>query len=82
MSATSYLVDVYLGDANSALAINIFVRSVVAAGFPLFASNMFTKLGVDWGASVLGFIAVLLAPFPLLMKIFGYKIRSWSKFAK
>ncbi len=81
MSAVIFLVDVYLLNANSALAINTFVRSIVAAGFPMFATYMYEGLGVDWATSVLGFVCVALVPFPLLFWRYGKKIRSWSKYA-
>ena len=38
------------------------VRSAVAAAFPLFTVQMFTKLGVNWAGSLVGFIGLLLAP--------------------
>lgn len=39
MPSVIYLVDVYLFDANSALAANAFVRSLIAASFPLFSTQ-------------------------------------------
>jgi len=81
MSGVVYIIDVYLFNANSATAINTFVRSLVGAGFPMFASYMFEDLGVDWAASVLAFVCVALIPFPIIFWVFGKKIRSWSKFA-
>ena len=41
----NYIVDCYLMNANSAIAGNTVVRSLAGAGFPLFASQMFHKLG-------------------------------------
>ena len=81
MPAVIYLVDVYLYDANSALAANAFVRSLVAAGFPLFATAMYKKLGNQWATSLLAFLCLALVPFPFLFYKYGKKIRSWSKFA-
>lgn len=40
----SYLVDTYLMFAASAFAANTIVRSAVAATFPLFTVQMFTKV--------------------------------------
>lgn len=37
-SAISYLVDTYLMLSASALAANLFVRSILAAAFPLFSN--------------------------------------------
>ncbi|EMC92415.1 hypothetical protein BAUCODRAFT_77726 [Baudoinia panamericana UAMH 10762] len=81
MPAVVYLVDVYLFDANSALAANGFVRAMVAAAFPLFSTYMYEKLGVQWATSLLGFIALALVPAPIFFYLYGKKIRSWSKFA-
>ena len=81
MSGTSYLIDVYLQNANSALAINTFVRSFVAAGFPMFATYMFESLNVDWASSVLGFVCVALIPFPIVFLVYGRRIRGWSRYA-
>ncbi|KXS97475.1 hypothetical protein AC578_9072 [Pseudocercospora eumusae] len=81
MPCVLYLVDVYLYDANSALAANAFVRSLIAASFPLFSIQMYSTLGVQWATSLLGFLCLALVPFPILFYIHGEKIRSWSKFA-
>lgn len=45
MSSISFLVDVYLYHANSALAINTFVRSIIAESCPVFSQRMFSTLG-------------------------------------
>ncbi|KAG9642641.1 MFS general substrate transporter, partial [Aureobasidium melanogenum] len=81
MSGVTYMVDVYLLNANSAIAINTFIRSGVAAGFPMFATYMFEGLGVDWATSLLAFVCIALIPFPLIFWFYGKKIRSLSKFA-
>lgn len=81
MSFLSYLVDTYLMYSASAFAANTFIRSAVAAGFPLFTVQMFTKLGVNWAGSLIGFVALALAPSPFLFYKYGARIRSKSKFA-
>ncbi|KAF2475445.1 MFS general substrate transporter [Lindgomyces ingoldianus] len=81
-SAISYLVDTYLMLAASALAANMFMRSILAAAFPLFAKALFDKLGLDWGMSLLGFIAVAMIPIPFLFYIFGKRIRAVGKRSK
>ena len=77
----AYIVDVYLLRAASAIAVNTFVRSAVAAGFPLFAPALYRRLGVPWATSLLGFLGVALLPCPVLFWIYGKKLRGWSKFA-
>jgi len=81
MPAVIYLVDVYLFDANSALAANSFVRSFVAAAFPLFGTAMYQRLGVPWATSLLGFLCLALVPAPILFYVYGKRIRGMSKFA-
>ncbi|THW56503.1 MFS general substrate transporter [Aureobasidium pullulans] len=81
MSGVTYMVDVYLLNANSAIAINTFIRSAVAAGFPMFATYLYDGLGVDWATSLLAFVCIALIPFPFVFWFYGKKIRSWSKFA-
>lgn len=81
MSGITYIVDVYLLNAASAVAINTFIRSAVAAGFPLFATYMYRGLGVDWATSVLGFICIALIPFPLIFWYYGKTIRGFSRYA-
>ncbi|UKZ77547.1 hypothetical protein TrVFT333_005270 [Trichoderma virens FT-333] len=79
MQGFNYIIDVYLMYANSALAGNALIRSLLGAGFPLFASAMYNRLGVDWATSVLAFLAVAMVPVPVLFLIYGQKMRSWSR---
>ena len=41
---------------------------------------MYDALGVGWGTSVLGFIALAFIPMPLILWTFGERIRN-SKFS-
>ncbi|KAI0322106.1 MFS polyamine transporter [Amylostereum chailletii] len=81
ISFSSYLVDVYLMYSASAFAANTMVRSAVGAVFPLFTVQMFEGLGVNWAASLIGFICVLLMPMPFLFYKYGPRIRGNSKYA-
>lgn len=47
-SVLNYLPDAYPDVAASVLAGNDFMRSMFGAGFPLFASAMYSDLGVAW----------------------------------
>ncbi|KAF9892550.1 hypothetical protein FE257_001659 [Aspergillus nanangensis] len=81
-AALNYLIDTFQTVAASAVAANTFLRSVFAGCFPLFASIMFRRLGVDWASSVLGFVAIALIPIPYLFYTFGKRIRArgeWSR---
>lgn len=75
----NYILDVYSHVANSALGANTIVRSLFAAGFPLFAAYMYHGLGVAWASSVLGFVSLGMIPIPVLFYLYGSRIRLWSK---
>ncbi|KAG5644441.1 hypothetical protein DXG03_008536 [Asterophora parasitica] len=81
MSFLSYLVDTYLMYSASAFAANTMIRSAVAAAFPLFTTQMFTNMGVNWALTLFGLFGLLLAPSPFLFYRYGAQIRSRSKFA-
>ncbi|KAK9322003.1 putative bicyclomycin resistance protein [Lipomyces orientalis] len=75
----NYLVDSYLSLAASTVAANIILRSSVAAGFPLFSRQMFENLGVQWAGTLLGCLAAVMIPIPLVFRIYGPWLRQKSK---
>lgn len=81
LQALNYLVDAYLMFAASAIAGNTFMRSLCGAGFPLFATYMFNGMGIQWASTLLGCVAAVLVPIPVIFYIYGAKIRSKSKIA-
>lgn len=93
LQVINYLIDAYLIHANSAIAANTFMRSFFGAGFPLFAVQsmspqkilllmiVFDRLGLRWGASLLGFIALAMAPIPFVFYRYGPTLRRMSKMA-
>lgn len=81
LQGLNYIIDVYLMNANSAIAGNTFVRSLFGAGFPLFATGMYHNLGVNWATSLLGFLTAALCPVPILFYFYGAKIRKMSRFS-
>lgn len=42
---------------------------------------MFENLGVPWASSLLGFIALVLIPVPVLFYFYGENIRAKSRYA-
>ncbi|KIY63502.1 MFS general substrate transporter [Cylindrobasidium torrendii FP15055 ss-10] len=80
-SFLSYLTDTYLMYAASATAANVIIRSIVGATFPLFTTQMFHNLGINWAASLIGFIGILLTPIPFLFYKYGAAIRRRSRFS-
>ncbi|KAI0277572.1 hypothetical protein BGY98DRAFT_1097344 [Russula aff. rugulosa BPL654] len=66
ISFISYLVDTYLIDWR---------------GIPTFHDADVLNLGINWAATLLGGIALLLAPMPFLFYKYGPRIRTKSSFA-
>ncbi|PWN49033.1 putative mfs-multidrug-resistance transporter [Violaceomyces palustris] len=81
ISFLTYIVDTYLMHAASALAVNTIFRSAVGAAFPLFTSQMFHGMTIQWACTMLGFISLALAPSPIIFYLYGARIRQLSKFA-
>ncbi|CAD6893765.1 unnamed protein product [Tilletia laevis] len=82
ISLQSFIIDAYGANSASALAGNTIIRSAVAGAFPLFTTQFFKGLGVNWAASIIGWIALALAPIPLLFYLYGPRIRkTGSSFA-
>jgi len=77
----TYLVTAYRPMAASALAGNSALRSGFAAIFPLFADQMYARLGTVGATALLAGLTTLMAPLPFIFYKYGSKIRSKSKFA-
>ena len=77
----NFLVDTYGLYAASAVSANTVLRSLLAAAFPLVAKPMFHKLGVGPAMSILGGVACLALPVPLIFMKYGLRLRRMSKFA-
>ncbi|KAH6639863.1 putative bicyclomycin resistance protein [Boeremia exigua] len=75
----NYLVDAFLPLAASTVAANIMLRSAFAAGFPLFSTQMFENLGVQWAGTLLGCLAVLMIPIPVVFRAYGLVLRKHSR---
>ncbi len=75
MALQLYLVDAFSIYAASALASNTVIRSIAGAVLPLAGLRMYSVLGVGWGNSLLGFIALAMIPAPLAIKKYGEFLR-------
>ncbi|KAI0908205.1 major facilitator superfamily domain-containing protein [Ustulina deusta] len=71
----AYIIDAYPLYSASGLAAFTVLRSIVAAFLPLAGPSLFSSLGLGWGSSVLGFITIGLIPIPVLVLLFGTKLR-------
>ncbi|WFD01215.1 hypothetical protein MYAM1_003977 [Malassezia yamatoensis] len=63
----------------SAYASNGLFRALVGGAFPLFATQMFERLTLQGGCSLLGGLAILLIPITVIFYLFGGKLRAMSK---
>ncbi|KAJ5599857.1 hypothetical protein N7450_000924 [Penicillium hetheringtonii] len=80
MTVSTYLVDAFTIYAASAMAANTVFRSLAGCLLPLAGPKMYEKLGLGWGNSLLGFIALALCPLPIVFYVFGERIRTSKKF--
>lgn len=81
LSFLSYVVDSYQTYSASSLAGVILVRNLVGAGFPLFSTQMYEKLGYEWASTLLAFLALVLVPIPWIFYYKGETIRKRSPWA-
>ena len=74
-TTTNYYIDSFERYSASAIAAGAVFRSIVGGVVPLFAPAMFESLGYGWGISVFGFMALAIAPAPMIFYYFGQRIR-------
>lgn len=79
MPIQTYMVDAFTVYAASAIAANTILRSLVGALLPLAGRKMYATLGLGWGNSLLGFIALAMCPIPYVLYTFGERIRKSDK---
>jgi multidrug resistance protein len=75
-SVNNYIIDSYQRFAASALAAKVFLRSGGGAAFPLFITQMYARLGLQWASWLLAFIGLGMVLIPYMFYIFGAKVRS------
>ena len=63
-STWTYLVTAYRPIAASSMAANTFVRTTFAAAFPLFAGQMYHRLGTVGATALLAGLTTISAPLP------------------
>ncbi|THY36518.1 MFS general substrate transporter [Aureobasidium pullulans] len=72
----TYLIDAFTMHAASAMAANTLLRSILGGLLPLAGLDMYDALGLRWGNSLLGFVALALLPIPVVFYWYGERIRS------
>jgi multidrug resistance protein len=80
MTIQTYMVDAFTLHAASAIAANTVLRSLFGALLPLAGLSMYDALGLGWGNSLLGFIALALVPVLVFFRYYGERIRTNPKF--
>jgi DHA1 family multidrug resistance protein-like MFS transporter len=78
----TYLSHAYPNYVAEVFASNDLVRSSFGAAFPLFANAMYSRLGIAWGSSLLGFLSIAFIPIPFVLYYYGETIRHKSKMAR
>lgn len=80
-SANLFMLDAYgpLYGASAAGAM-MMSRYVLSAAFPLFVLPMYERLGVGWATTLLGGVALAMAPIPWCFWAYGDKIRKRSRY--
>ncbi|KAJ9656227.1 hypothetical protein H2198_005078 [Neophaeococcomyces mojaviensis] len=71
----TYLIDCFTIYAASAVAALTASRSLVGVLLPLAGGPMYKSLGLGWGNSILGFIALACIPIPVFFSKYGKKTR-------
>ncbi|KAK9460730.1 major facilitator superfamily domain-containing protein [Lipomyces oligophaga] len=82
-SVNNYIIDSYEKCAASALAAKVFTRSAGGAAFPLFTTQMYHRLGLQWASWLLAFISLAMVLIPFCFYRFGSHLRSiWGNSAQ
>ncbi|CAJ2510891.1 Uu.00g065160.m01.CDS01 [Anthostomella pinea] len=71
----TYMIDAYTKYASSAIAASSVLRSLAGALLPLAGLPLYDKLGLGWGNSLLGFLALAMGALPLLFNRYGEQLR-------
>ena len=74
-SLNNYIIDTYAKYAASALATKVFLRSAGGAAFPLFVTQMYEGLGLQWASWLLAFVALAMVLIPFTFYKWGKTVR-------
>ncbi|TKA67743.1 hypothetical protein B0A55_07781 [Friedmanniomyces simplex] len=82
MGELNYIVDAYEVFAASAMGAASCSRSIFGVILPFAAKPMYSRLGINWACSLLGFLSLVMALIPFVFIRFGDRIRANSKFCQ
>lgn len=69
------MIDCFPRYAASAIAGMTVLRCLFGALLPLAGPSMYGTMGLGWGNSMLGFVAVAFIPVPALLSRYGKMVR-------
>lgn len=75
-AVNNYIIDAYHKYTASVLAAKVFLLSGGGAAFPLFTTQMYNTLGLQWASWLLAFIGVGMIFIPYVFYFFGIKLRA------
>ncbi|KAF2174669.1 MFS general substrate transporter [Zopfia rhizophila CBS 207.26] len=80
----AYVLEIYEagGYRDSALVATIFLRSLFAAGFTMASRPMYERVHVPWATSAWGFITMACIPIPIVVFLYGEKMRAKGRYTK
>ncbi|EER42519.1 polyamine transporter 4 [Histoplasma capsulatum H143] len=82
MAMLNYLSDAYETFSSSAQSAASCCRSTFAVLLPISTTPMFSRLGVSWSCSMLGFFSLAMSLIPFAFIRYGEHIRRNSKFCQ
>lgn len=74
-SLNNYIIDTYAKVVASALGTKVITRSGGGAAFPLFVTQMYHRLGLQWASWLLAFISLAMVIIPFLFYRWGNILR-------
>ncbi|KAH8773765.1 major facilitator superfamily domain-containing protein [Diaporthe sp. PMI_573] len=80
LQSMAYVIDIYMVNANSAISGTVVVRSLLGGLFPLAAVPLYQHLGAQVATAVVGLVASVFFVVPVILYIYGPKVRSWSRY--
>jgi hypothetical protein len=81
MTTYMYVIDAYQVNAASALTFATVVRYLVSGGLTVAGIPFYENVGSHWTLTILGVVAVMLAPAPYVLYKWGPGIRENSKYS-
>ncbi|KAF2434347.1 MFS general substrate transporter [Tothia fuscella] len=81
VSSYEYIIDGYADHSAAALSSITMARYIIAGGMVMAARPMYMGIGVHWTMTLLGCVALILAPAPWLFLKYESRLREKSRYA-